>query len=73
MAIEDAGALGHLFRSVQDPAEIKKRLALFELVRKGRVSRIQILSKVRAGREKDVEQELQKYADPPGSGEFCIA
>lgn len=72
-AMEDAGALGHLFRSVHDPAAIEERLKLFELVRKDRASRIQTLSKVRIGREKEVEQELQKYADPPGSGKFCIA
>ncbi|KAL9132873.1 MAG: hypothetical protein Q9175_005946, partial [Cornicularia normoerica] len=67
MAMEDAAALGHLFRSIHDPAAVEKRLKLLELVRKDRTSRVQILSKVRVGREKDVEQELQKYADPPGS------
>lgn len=66
-AMEDAGALGHLFRSVHDPATIEKRLQLFWLVRKDRVSRTQTMAKVRAGREKEVEQELKKYADPPGS------
>ena len=70
--MEDAGALGYLFRSVDDPASIEIRLALFERVRKNRVSRIQALSKVRIGREKEVEQELQKYADPPGSGEVFV-
>ena len=72
LAMEDAGALGHLLRDVHDPAAVEKRLALFELVRKDRASRTQIMSKVRVGREKDVEQELQKYADPPGSGKLCI-
>lgn len=67
-AMEDGGALGYLFRGIQDPATIEKQLQMFELVRKQRVSRIQILSTVRAGREKDVEQKLKKYADPPGSG-----
>ena len=70
-AMEDGGALGYLFRDIHDPAAVEKRLKLFELVRKNRVSRIQILSTVRAGREKDVEQELKKYADPPGSGKSC--
>ena len=67
-AMEDGGALGYLFRSVDDPAAVEGRLALFERVRKDRVSRIQTLSKVRAGQEKKVEAELKKYADPPGSG-----
>ncbi len=72
-AMEDAGALGYLFRSIHDPAAIEKQLQLFELVRKDRVSRIQIMSKVRMGREKDILQELQNFADPPGSGKSCIA
>lgn len=68
--MEDGGALGYLFQSIHDPAEVAKRLALFELVRKARVSRIQILSSVRAGREKEVEQKVKQYADPPGAGEL---
>ena len=71
-AMEDGGALGYLFRSIDDPAAVEEQLALFEQVRKNRASRIQILSTVRAGREKEVEQELKKYADPPGSGKSCI-
>ena len=71
MAMEDAGALGYLFRSISDPAAVEKQLPLFELVRKNRASRVQILSKVRAGQEKDVKKEVQKYADPPGSGKSC--
>ena len=67
-ALEDGGALGYLFRDIHDPAAVQKRLQLFELVRKSRISRIQVLSTVRVGREKEVEQELRKYADPPGSG-----
>lgn len=72
-AMEDAGALGHLFRSVHDPAVIESRLALFEQIRKNRVSRIQTESKVRLGKEAEVVEELKKYADPPGSGKSCIA
>lgn len=71
--MEDGGALGYLFRPVHDPAAVEKQLPLFELVRKNRVSRIQILSTVRAGREKEVGEELKKYADPPGSGKSYIA
>lgn len=67
-AIEDGGSLGYIFTGVDDSAEIEKRLSLFERVRRNRASRVQILSKARAGREKEVEQELRHYADPPGSG-----
>ena len=66
--MEDGGALGYLFRDIDDPSAVEKRLQLFERVRKSRVSRIQILSTVRANREKEVEEEVKKYADPPGSG-----
>ena len=71
--MEDGGALGYLFRDLQDPAAVEKRLQSFELVRKNRVSRIQILSTVRANREKEVEQEVKKYAEPPGSGRSRIS
>ena len=71
-AMEDAGALGHLFRSIHDPAAIEKQLQLFELIRKDRVTSVQITSKVRLGREKEIEQELRKYANPPGSGKLSI-
>ncbi|KAF6222543.1 hypothetical protein HO173_013376 [Letharia columbiana] len=57
--MEDAGALGHLFRSVHDPATIEKRLQLFWLVRKDRVSRTQIMASVRAGREKKWSRSLR--------------
>lgn len=68
-AIEDGGALGYLLRDVDNHADIPDRLALFEKVRRNRASRVQILSKARVGQEKSVQEELQKYADPPGSGE----
>lgn len=66
-AIEDAGTLGYLFKGIKNSTDIEKRLPLFELARKKRASRVQILSKTRIGREKEVEQELRCYADPPGS------
>lgn len=69
-AIEDAGALGTLLGKGVSAADVAGRLALFERVRRLRASRIQTLSKVRLGRERDVEGELRKYADPPGSGMF---
>ncbi|KAL8677477.1 MAG: hypothetical protein Q9186_006093 [Xanthomendoza sp. 1 TL-2023] len=66
-AMEDAAALGHLLTNVTDPAAIEKRLWLFEKVRKNRATRVQILSKARVGREKEVEEELKAYAEPAGS------
>jgi salicylate hydroxylase len=72
-AIEDGGALGYLLREVDNHADISDRLALFEQVRRNRASRVQILSKARVGQEKSVQEELQKYADPPGSGKLlCV-
>lgn len=67
-AIEDAGALGALFSGVESTTQVLRRLELFEAVRRLRASRVQTLSRVRLGRESDVEDELRKYADPLGSG-----
>lgn len=67
-AIEDAAALGYLFKNIGDRADkISKRLDLFETARAKRIARVQTLSKVRVGREKEVEMELKAYAEPPGS------
>ena len=66
-AIEDGGALGYLLQGVENAAAIPARLALFDKVRRNRASRVQTLSKVRIGREKEVEQELQRYADTADS------
>lgn len=70
-AIEDAGALGHLLKGIDDMANVLQRVAVFEKVRRKRASRTQILSKVRVGREKEVRQELEAFAEPPGSGTLC--
>ncbi len=72
-AIEDAGALGYMLDGLENTNDIQKRLELFETVRRKRASRVQILSRVRVGKEKDVMQELLEYADPPGSGAFFLA
>ncbi|KAI0835816.1 putative salicylate hydroxylase [Hypoxylon sp. FL0890] len=66
-AIEDAGALGALFGSGESVADLSNRLALFEQVRRLRASRVQSLSRVRLGREKEVEDRVRQYAEPPGS------
>ncbi|GAM41184.1 salicylate hydroxylase [Talaromyces pinophilus] len=65
-AIEDAGALGALLSHMSSVEDLPKRLALFDKVRRLRASRVQILSTVRLGREKDVEDEVRKYTDYPG-------
>jgi salicylate hydroxylase len=63
-AIEDAGALGLLLATVDDPAELPRRLELFETIRVRRASRVQILSSVRAGRENLVEDKVKAYLEP---------
>ena len=67
-AMEDGGALGYLLRGVEDATAIPARLAMFERVRRNRASRVQTLSKVRVGREKEVEQELKKYVENGDAG-----
>ncbi|OJJ51051.1 hypothetical protein ASPZODRAFT_311372 [Penicilliopsis zonata CBS 506.65] len=62
-AIEDAGALAALFKSIT-PAGIPARLALFEEVRRKRASRVQVLSSVRVGREAEVQEQLKEFMEP---------
>lgn len=71
MAIEDGGILGSLFTNVL-PDQIDARLSKFQQLRKNRVSRIQLLSSVRAGRENEVDARISQYADgPTGCQFFC--
>lgn len=72
-AIEDAGALGYLFNGLEAREAVIRSIDLFDIVRRKRASRVQILFKVRVGKEKDVREELSQYADPPGSGESFLA
>jgi len=65
-AIEDAGALGALLSNMSSVEDLPRRLELFDKVRRLRASRVQILSTVRLGKEKDVEDEVKKYTDFPG-------
>jgi salicylate hydroxylase len=69
-AIEDAGALGLLLATVDDPAELPRRLELFETIRLRRASRVQLLSSVRAGREHLVEDKIKKYLEDGVPCEF---
>ena len=62
-AIEDGGALGFLLKGLGDTSEISIRLKKFEEVRRKRAARVQLLSKTRVGREKDVEEQLKEYAE----------
>lgn len=66
--MEDGGALGYLLRGVEDATAIPARLAVFDRVRRNRASRVQTLSSVRVGREKEVEQELKKYVENGDTG-----
>lgn len=69
-AIEDAGALGFLLKGIESAPEISRRLEMFEVARRKRASRVQVLSRVRVGKEQEVQPELSTYAHPPGSGTF---
>ena len=64
MAIEDGGILGFLLKGVQ-PDSLDARLTMFQQLRKNRASRVQALSKVRVGREKEAEAEVRVYTDGP--------
>lgn len=68
-AIEDGGALGLLLENVHDQAVIADRLRLFEILRKDRASRVQILSRVRVGNERQVERELKQYTKSSAEGD----
>lgn len=63
-AIEDGGALGVLFRDLENAGEVPQRLALFEQVRHKRASRVQTLSSVRAGNEHLVKERLIPFMEP---------
>jgi salicylate hydroxylase len=71
-AIEDAGALGILFGKIDSPEDVPNRISLFTRLRKLRVSRVQIMSSVRIGREDVILEELRNHADPPGSGKLSM-
>ena len=55
-AIEDAGALGYLFKGLETEETVIRNIDLFDTVRRKRASRVQILSKFRVGKEKDVKE-----------------
>lgn len=69
-AIEDGGALGFLLEGVLETADVSNRPLLFDKVRRKRAYRVQILSKVRIGKEKEVQEELKLYAEIDGSGKL---
>ncbi|KAF2878221.1 putative salicylate hydroxylase [Massariosphaeria phaeospora] len=71
-AIEDGGTLGYVFRDVADASKVPERLELFQRARQARAARVQILSSVRAGKEQEVEEELRKWSDPPGSSKSIL-
>jgi len=72
--IEDGGALGFLLEGVLEAAAVSNRLLLFGKVRRKRASRVQILSKVRIDKEKEVQQELKLYAEANESGKLgCLS
>jgi salicylate hydroxylase len=70
--MEDGGALGYLFENIHDARSVPERLELFQRVRADRVARVQILSQVKLGREKEVEEQVRRYADPRGSSKSHV-
>jgi salicylate hydroxylase len=68
-AIEDAGALGALFTSDTTASNVPARLELFESVRRLRASRVQTMSRVRLGKEKEVEGQVRLYTEPGCTGQ----
>lgn len=72
-AMEDGGALGFLLEGVVEAADVSKRLLLFDKGRRKRASRVQILSKVRIGKEKEVQQELKLYAETNESCKLAVS
>lgn len=72
--IEDGGALGFLLEGVLEAADVSNRLLLFGKVSRKRASRVQILSKVRIDKEKEVQQELKLYTEVTESGKLgCLS
>lgn len=67
-AMEDGCALGCLLKGVENATTVPSRLVLLDRARRNRASRVQILSKVLAGKEKEVEHELKQYLDTADSG-----
>ncbi len=73
-AMEDGGALGFLLRGVEDAASLPERLLWFDKVRRERASRVQILSKVRIGKEKEVQEEIKPFAETNNMGKLgCVS
>ena len=70
--IEDAGAISALFRDVTSKDDITRRLALFEEVRVKRALRVQTLSKVRSGREREVAGEIGEFLEDGMVGMFTV-
>ena len=62
---EDGGTLGSLFQGVED-AKARLAFLMSQQARLARAARVQILLSVRAGKEKEVEDQLLQYADAVG-------
>lgn len=71
-AIEDAGAISILFKDLSSAKDIPARLALFEKVRTKRAARVQVVSKVTVGKEKEIEEELKQYLEDGVVGRFSL-
>lgn len=70
--IEDAGAISVLFRDITSVKDIPRRFSLFEKVRVKRALRVQILSRVRVGREHEVANEVREFLEDGMDSMFTL-
>lgn len=74
--LEDGVVLGIVLHDASSPAEIEKRMDLYEKVRRNRASAIQILSNVGQDQMHLIHDELKQFLDdkdiPGGSSYFNL-
>lgn len=63
--MEDAAALGIVLQGVSSPAEIERRLELYQNIRRNRASAIQILSNVGSDQCHLVYEDLKQFLAEP--------
>ncbi|KAI8163944.1 hypothetical protein K4K49_009816 [Colletotrichum sp. SAR 10_70] len=59
--IEDGVALGIIFSDATDPSQVEERMSLYEKLRRGRASAIQILSNVGIDEAHKVKKDLMEF------------
>ncbi len=73
-SIENDDALRFLLESVLKAADVSNRLLLFDKVRRKRAFRVQILSKIRIDKKKEIQQKLKLYVEANESNKLdCLS